>query len=255
MADNTTPLPGQSAATGFTGFQNFNVPGLNFPFQNLPAQASAAFAPMQFSNGSQYGRWNGVNNNAFGLFPNQFQPLFGYQPQGGGMQFQPPYANMNGGSNATPMQGGQVQPMGGLLGASQGITQSGGQQQAPSIPTNVTPNNTAFSSNFMPTGANQTSAAVLHGLETGRIKGPYAQQMANLPQSFTPAQFNQVAQQNPVLAQAMAAQGGQKFEDAIMQQNGWSPQQMNAFANTYGSGAMPGFNAQAMQLLNSLGIR
>lgn len=88
MADSTT---------GFTGFPNFNIPGLNFPFPSLPAQASAAFAPQQFTDGSQYGRWNGVNNNAFGLFPNQFGPLFGYQPQGGNMQFQPPYGNMTGG--------------------------------------------------------------------------------------------------------------------------------------------------------------
>src|SRR6185503_13280653 len=54
------------------------------------------------------------------LFPNQFQPLFGANPGGGQMQFQPPWGN-NGtlGSNQgpganpgmTPMQGQQVQPM------------------------------------------------------------------------------------------------------------------------------------------------
>ncbi len=83
-------------------FPQFNMPG--FPYANLPQQIAASFGPPngQFTNGSQYGRWNGVNNNAFGLFPDQFQSLFG-SPAPQPMQFQPPYAN-NGylGSNQGP---------------------------------------------------------------------------------------------------------------------------------------------------------
>lgn len=82
-------------------FPQFNVP---FPYASLPDQLAASFVPpnQQFSNGSQYGRWNGVNNNAFGLFPGQFQSLFG-SPTAPPMQFQAPYGN-NGylGSNQGP---------------------------------------------------------------------------------------------------------------------------------------------------------
>ncbi|MGN6589881.1 MAG: hypothetical protein ACTHKE_06295 [Sphingomicrobium sp.] len=249
------------------------MPG--FPYANLPQQIAAAFVPpnQQFSNGSQYGRWNGVNGNAFGLFPNQFQGLFGYQPQGGGMQFMPPYGN-NGqiGSNQGPgsnpgvapgaYQGSMPQlpgsPMpkigtdgGGLLG---GITQSGGNYQAPQIPTNATPDNTAYSSQFMPTGANTQSAELQHALASGRLQGSYAQGLSQMPQSFSPAQFNQVAGQNPVLAEAMAAQMPQAGRNAIMAQNGWSNDQMNNFLNAYGSGAQPGFGPAQLQQLRSLGI-
>ena len=94
-------------------FPNFGVP---FPFQNLPQQLQASFVPpnQQFSNGSQYGRWNGVNNNAFGLFPSQFQSVFG-SSTAPPMQFQPPWGN-NGllGSNQGPGSNpGMSQPQGG----------------------------------------------------------------------------------------------------------------------------------------------
>jgi len=264
----TTPTPFQ--------FPQFTTP---FPYSSLPDQLQASFAPPngQFTNGSQYGRWNGVNNNAFGLFPNQFQPLFGTTPGGTQMQFQPPWGN-NGtlGSNQgpganpmMPMQGQQVQPMqgqqpvpkigtDGSMGQPSGLlnpqTFSGGSFTPPPIP-NVQGSNQAFSARFQPTGANTQSAELQHALASGRLTGSYAQNLANMPQSFTPAQFNQVAQQNPVLAVQMAAQGDQSYRNAIMQQNGWDGSQMNNFINAYGSGAQPGFNPQAMQLLSSLGVR
>src|SRR6187551_2441899 len=176
-------------------FPNFTTP---FPFQNLPAQLAASFVPpnQQFSNGSQYGRWNGVNNNAFGLAPSNFQSLFG-SPTPPPMQFQPPYGN-NGtmGSNQGPGSnpGGAPAPMpkiaggmgGGLLG---GITQSGGNFTPPSIP-NVAGSNQAFSSNFTPNaaaGPGSLGAQQAHYLAM-RPNSLQAQKMAALPQSFTPGQ-------------------------------------------------------------------
>jgi len=161
---NTTPFQ----------FPQFNIPGMNFPFPSLPAQASAAFAPQQFSNGSQYGRWNGVNNNAFGLFPNQFRGMFGFQP-GGSMAFQPPYGNNGGlGSNQGPganpggyqgqmpqLPSGQmpnVQPqsapqggLGGLGGLLGGAAQSGSNfTTPPSAPTSSSYRNFQFSNPTQP---------------------------------------------------------------------------------------------------------
>src|SRR6478609_4504632 len=82
-------------------FPTFNVP---FPYSSLPEQLQASMVPpgQQFTNGSQYGRWNGVNNNAFGLFPDQWPSVFG-SPVPQPMQFQPPWGN-NGtlGSNQGP---------------------------------------------------------------------------------------------------------------------------------------------------------
>lgn len=78
--------------------------------------------------------------------------------------------------------------------------------------------------------------------------GKYGQSAANnylsMPQSFTVADFNNVAQSNPTLAVQMLGQGGQAMQDAIRKNNNWTQQQMNQFINAYGSGAMPGVNQQ-----------
>ncbi len=72
-------------------YPTYNVP---FPYQNLPQQLQASFTPPsgQFTSGAQYGRWNGVNNNAFGLFPSQWPSVFG-SPTAPPMQYQPPWGN------------------------------------------------------------------------------------------------------------------------------------------------------------------
>jgi hypothetical protein len=61
------------------------------------------------------------------------------------------------------------------------------------------------------------------------------------PQSASVADFNRIAQSNPVMAEQLSAAGGQQFRNAISSNNQWSPQQMNSFINQYGSGALPGF--------------
>lgn len=207
------------ATQGFQGFPNFNLQG--FPYANLPQQAAAAFAPQQFSNASQYGRFNGVNNNAFGLFPNQFGALFGYQP-GGQMQFQPPYAN-NGmlGSNQGPGANPGMAP--GAYGAPV-------QKMAPI----GLPNGQASGTNGQ--YVNQAyqgvanDPALMHLLQSGR-GGAFLNAMNLGPASFSVNDFNQANQTNAPLALTMATQGGQDFRNAVMQQNGWTQPMMNNWIN------------------------
>lgn len=144
-------------------FPDFNVPG--FPFQNYMQQLAAAFTPpnQQFSNASQYGRFNGVNNNGFGLSPNQFQGLFGFQP-GPQLPFQPPYAN-NGmlGSNQGPgANPGRTPPPGtgipGSGGAGTGGATNGGSLPIPNFPpfNPGAPSFTPGLPNVVPAGASGT---------------------------------------------------------------------------------------------------
>lgn len=76
----------------------------------------------------------------------------------------------------------------------------------------------------------------------------------NTPQSFTVNDFNKAAGANPALSTQMLASGGQAYKDAVMQANGWSPEQMNQFINTNGSGALSGYTPQAIAQLKALGI-
>jgi hypothetical protein len=57
------------------------------------------------TNGSQYGRWNGVNNNAFGLAPSGWPSLYGYHAPSQGA-WQPPWGHN--GAVGQPLQGGQM---------------------------------------------------------------------------------------------------------------------------------------------------
>ncbi len=121
MTTPTTPLP------PFT-FPNYNTGGAAFPYASAPAQLQGSMQALPQTTQGQYERWNGVQNNAFGLAPNAWPPLFGTTPQGGDMQWQPPW-NMNGsGFNPTAGTGsgaGAV-PLGG---AAQGAQQQGAPAQ------------------------------------------------------------------------------------------------------------------------------
>ena len=171
-------------------FPNFGVP---FPYANLPQQLQASFVPpaQQFSNGSQYGRFNGVNNNAFGLFPSQWPSVFG-SPVAPPMSFQPPYgnngtlgsnqgpgSNPNGPAPATPAQVGQppmptgdnfntpipksapanpgllnmnVAPNQGQIQSTQGLGANQGAQFGFNIPTGYSTNGGVASFSVSPTG-------------------------------------------------------------------------------------------------------
>jgi hypothetical protein len=103
-------------------------------------------------------------------------------------------------------------------------------------------------------GAPGSTGAQYAAYLAARPNSLQAQKIAAMPQSFSPAQFNAVAARDPVLANAMASQGGQTFQNAIMQSNGWSPAQMNSFLNANGSGMTPGIGPQQLALLKSMGI-
>lgn len=129
-------------------FPQFNMQG--FPYSSLPDQLAASFLPgnQQFDAGSQFGRWNGVNNNAFGLFPAQWGSVFG-SPTASPMAFQPPYGN-NGtlGSN----QGPGSNPLGGNPGNVAGQPQPFGGTSAPNLVTSPTSMPGYQSQAPMPTG-------------------------------------------------------------------------------------------------------
>jgi len=274
----TSAAPTQSVASGQTpqapfSFPQFNMPG--FPFTSLPDQLAQSFVPpnQQFTSGAQYGRWNGVNNNGFGLFPDQFQSLFG-SPSPPPMQFQPPYGNngtlgSNQGPGSNPGGTGQVAvdpTMGGNDAAQMGAQQPFSGSQGASLngafnalsgAMNGAPNNkmAVAGSPPVPQGAyaNQyaqgimNDPALMHAMANGRMSG-IASQLAAMPQSFTPQQVSQAMQNNPAAAFQMLQAGGGNLQNAVMQNNGMNQQQMNQFINNTGYNTPGAFSG----LLNTM---
>jgi hypothetical protein len=97
----------------------------------------------------------------------------------------------------------------------------------------------AYRSAQTPTGANWLK-------NIGKYGTAAANTYLSQPGAYTVADFNQVAQSNPVMAVQMIASGGQAYMDAIMKANGWTKQQINQFINSYGSGALPGITNQGL---------
>lgn len=232
-------------------FPNFNTPG--FPYQNLVQQLAAS---MQNPTPGSYARWGGTG-------------LLGSTPMPGavagpGGTYPMPKAPEFIGMNKFPVGGlfDPVSQVSGVTSVGPSTKDAGNLKMAtddsgqnfgapPAIP--VGGSNQAFSSNFMPTAANVTSAEELHYLQA-RPNSLHAQRLAAMPTSFSPAQFNTVAQVDPTLAVAMAGQMGQAGRNAIMANDGLSNSQFNSFINGYGSGAMPGFGPEQMALLRAMGI-
>jgi len=218
-------------------FPQFNMPG--FPYTSLPNQLAASFMPpnQQFTSGAQYGRWNGVNNNAFGLFPDQFASLFG-SPVPPPMQFQPPYGN-NGtlGSNQGPGSNPGGTPNPGPV-ASDPMNKMA-PAGAPQVPQGAYANQ--FAQGIM------NDPALMHAMANGRMSG-IASQLAAMPQSFTPQQVSQAMQNNPAAAFQMLQAGGGNLQNAVMQNNNMTPQQMNQFINNTGYNTPGAFSG----LLNTM---
>ncbi len=246
MAETRTALP-QLPQGGFQGFPNFNMP--QFPYANMPQQLQAS---MQMPQGGTYPRFgNALGGMPGGLpqLPNGQMPQLpaggaGQSPQQAGMmnsQLGALMSAMNGMGGGT---GGAQQPPPGMdqanFGPSPPIPQGGSNQQFNTA-------NSVASQMQSPTGRTFLANLSKYG-PAGVAK------FLSTPQSFSVADFNKVAATNPVLAAQMQAAGGQNYRNAIMQGNGWNNYQNNSFINANGAGALPGFGADQMSLLRSLGI-
>ena len=245
MADTKPPF----------SFPQFNMPG--FPYANLPEQLAASFGPPngQFTNGSQYGRWNGVNNNAFGLFPDQFQSLFG-SPAPQPMQFQPPYAN-NGylgsnqgpGSNpgnqpppppSTPPPQSGPPPQQPLPGAVQG---PGGTYPMPTSPQFIDPNRQPVGGiGAAPPGPPLTGTTSVppSGFNPGDSNLKMAQSGSPQP-GLLGSNFQNVLAQNPVAAFNLMVKNNPGMISQL-EQAGYSP----ATINSYGAGGGSNYHPNSM---------
>jgi len=224
MANPTAPLG---------SFPNYTVP---FPYANLPAQLQASTNPPAPSNGSQYGRWNGVNNNAFGLFPSQWPSVFG-SPTPQPMQFQPPWGN-NGGSNQGPgsnpgMSGGLPPIPAAAPPGSQWIQGQPGSQQPPITPGMSLPPLNPGQSPFTP------------GLPSVAPAGASMQKSAMQPMSAPPG--------SPLAASAAATNAwgnatGQNVNGALAAQAAFQQAQAASRHSPGQAVADPGFNGQVIDV-------
>lgn len=246
----STPSAGGPPPVQNTAQQNFTG-GINFPYQNFAQQASAAVQGPPITNGQQYGRWNGVQNNAFGLAPSGWPSLYGYQaPQQGA--WQPPWGNngpTGGGPGGPPGAGvgGAPGQGGGMPPPSQGVPQGVPMQPGmdprnfgtpPSIPQggSTQPFNLANSvASQMQSATGQKFLANLSKYGQAGVNNFMSE-----PQTVSAADFNRIAQTDPTRAGQLAMAGGQQFQNALMQGNGWNPYDMNSYLNKYNSGAEPG---------------
>lgn len=229
MAELRTTIPATPppAPTGglrpFAGFPNYQQTAPNFPFANILQQLQASMNP---GAGGPYGRFAGV-----------------------------------GGANGAPSPGGASGGgLGGLLGLpggapGGGLPPGGGNGGLLSLPTQA-PGTMSVGQKYGVGSFNANPGSA------GPVNLPVGQnQMVTVnanggggPVSFSPAQFHTVMGQDPALALQMLSAGGQQYSNAVMQNMGWTNDQMNQFINntSYNTPSAGGWTPQNIALLQGL---
>jgi len=173
-------------------FPQFNQPG--FPYQDQPQQTAASIAQGNgpFSNGSQYGRWNGLNNGGLGLGSSQAPALFNGQPPP--MQYQPPWGSNPGANAGLP----PIPP--GAPSGSQWTQGQPGSQQPPIAPGMNLP---ALAPGQSPFGAAQGPAKVAP-IAPAPQTAPWNQAQGSMWGNSTgPVNVNSLTPQDQLFAQKM----------------------------------------------------